>query len=292
VTPDLLCIGESFDDLIFLDLDRLPRAGEEIRTGRFLATIGGGAVITAVVAARSGLRARVVSALSARAVARLRAERVPSLNLRKPREATAITAALSTRRDRSFVTFTGVNDRLDDRIFSRRHTLRARHVHFAFAPRDCRRWAVTVHRLRERGVVTSWDFGWNDSLARAPGFRELLASLDYVFVNRQEALRYARARTLASAVARWKRLARQTVIKLGASGSRWISRDRDLLVRVRRRTPVDTTGAGDAFNAGFLVAIARGLPPRACLRLANETGAASTQHAGGIGAQLTPRDRA
>jgi sugar/nucleoside kinase (ribokinase family) len=282
VKPDLLCVGESFDDLIFLELDRLPRAGEEIRTPRFLATVGGGAVITAVVAARLGLRARVISALSTPAVARLRAEGVSSLNLRKPREATAITAALSTRRDRSFVTFTGVNDRLDDRLHAMRRRFRARHVHFAFSPRDCRRWALTVRRLRDRGAITSWDFGWNDRLARAPGFRELLASLDYVLVNSQEALLYARARTLASAVARWQRLAPQTVIKMGGAGSRWISRDRDLLVRVRRRTPVDTTGAGDAFNAGFLVALARGLSARACLRFANETGAAATQHAGGI----------
>jgi sugar/nucleoside kinase (ribokinase family) len=136
--------------------------------------------------------------------------------------------------------------------------------------------------LRARGTVTSWDFGWNDQLARAPGFRELLASLDYVFVNKQEALLYARARSLASAVARWKRWAPQTVIKLGAAGSRWISADHDLLVSVRPRATVDTTGAGDAFNAGFLVALARGLNPRACLRLANATGAASTQHAGGL----------
>jgi len=282
VTPELLCVGESFDDLIFLDLDRLPRAGEEIRTGRFLATIGGGAVITAVVAARLGLRARVISALSAFAAARLRAEGVSSLNLRKPREATAITVALSTRRDRSFVTFTGVNDRLDDRIFSVRRTLRARHVHFAFTPRDCRRWAAVVRHVRERGATTSWDFGWNDRLTRAPGFRELLASLDYVLVNRQEALLYAGARTLASAVARWKRLAPQIVIKLGGAGSRWIAADRDLRVPVRRRVPVDTIGAGDAFNAGFLVALARGFSPRACLRLANAAGSASTQHAGGV----------
>jgi sugar/nucleoside kinase (ribokinase family) len=279
---DLLCIGESFDDLIFLDLDRLPRAGEEIRTDRFVATVGGGVVITAVAAARLGLRTRVISALSVPAVARLRAEGVSSVNLRRPREAPAITAALSTPRDRSFVTFTGVNDRLDGRLYAMRRRLRAPYVHCAFAPRDCRRWATHVRWLRARGTVTSWDFGWNDQLARAPGFRELLASLDYVFVNKQEALLYARARSLASAVARWKRWAPQTVITLGAAGSRWISVDHDLLVSVRPRATVDTTGAGDAFNAGFLVALARGLNPRACLRLANATGAAATQHAGGL----------
>jgi sugar/nucleoside kinase (ribokinase family) len=43
----LFCAGEAFEDLIFVNLDRLPELGEEIKTDQFTATIGGGAVITA-----------------------------------------------------------------------------------------------------------------------------------------------------------------------------------------------------------------------------------------------------
>ena len=45
---------------------------------------------------------------------------------------------------------------------------------------------------------------------------------------------------------------------------------------------VDSTGAGDAFNGGFLCGVLRGLPPRACLRLGNFVGARSTRRAGGL----------
>ena len=79
VTPvpgtDLLTVGEAFEDLIFLDLDRLPRPGEEVKTSRFVATVGGGAVITAVAAARLGVSVRILSGLSDAACARL-ADRV------------------------------------------------------------------------------------------------------------------------------------------------------------------------------------------------------------------------
>src|SRR4029453_12419309 len=59
----LLCAGEAFEDLIFVGLDRLPELGEEIKTDRFTATIGGGAVITSVKAARPGMRTQLLSAL-------------------------------------------------------------------------------------------------------------------------------------------------------------------------------------------------------------------------------------
>ena len=52
----LLCAGEAFEDLIFVGLDRLPELGEEVKTDRFTSTIGGGAVITAVKAARLGMQ--------------------------------------------------------------------------------------------------------------------------------------------------------------------------------------------------------------------------------------------
>jgi sugar/nucleoside kinase (ribokinase family) len=278
----LLCVGEAFTDLIFLRMQRIPRAGEELRTGHFAATVGGGAVITAVAASRIGLRARVMSALGPDAVARLRAERVSLVNLIRPGERSAVSVAISTVRDRSFVTFDGVNDQLEGRLWRRLRDIRAPFVHFAFAPRDCARWAAVVRRLQQNGSVTSWDFGWHQNLASRRGFHALAAAVDYLFLNQQEAMMYAGTRTLARAVEAWRTRTRPTIIKLGAAGSRWIGPNLDLHVTGRRRAAVDTTGAGDAFNGGFLAGLARGLAPRDCLRLGNAVGAAVTQKPGGL----------
>jgi len=279
---DLVTAGEAFDDFIFFDLDALPQPGHELKTNAFVRTVGGGAVITAVAAARLGLRCAVVSGLSADAVQLLRRERVSAQNVRRRDEAAAITVALSTRRDRRYVTFNGMNERLCRRIRTIVPRLRARHLHFAFYPRPCRPWIGVVEALRRRGASTSWDFGWNPALARDPHLRPLAAAVDYLFLNRDEAVLYARQSRLVPAIDRWRRSPRPVVIKLGADGSRVVGGGVDVRAPAARTRVVDTTGAGDAFNAGFLVSILRGDALPRALRFANRVGARSTRFAGGI----------
>jgi sugar/nucleoside kinase (ribokinase family) len=286
---DLLTVGEAFQDLIFVGLPHLPRPGEELRTSRFVATIGGGAVITATAAARLGARTAIVSALSREAAAALRRDQVRVVNVKRPAEAHAVTVSLSTARDRSFVTFNGVNDRLEARLPAALARQRARHVHLAFAPRDCARWTRIVERLRARGTTTSWDFGWSPPLRAAAGFGALVGSADFIFVNEAEAALYARRRGIDKALAYWRRAARNTIVKLGPRGSRWISgadhgarTPNDISAPAPRVRALDTTGAGDAFNGGFLVAWLSGRPPRECLRRGNLVGARSTLTPGGV----------
>jgi sugar/nucleoside kinase (ribokinase family) len=282
VRADLVVVGESFEDFVFFGLPRLPGPGEEIKTGSFYQTVGGGAVITAVGAARLGLRTSVLSALSAGAARVLKGEGVAVRNLRRPSELGALSVALSTKGNRSFVTFNGVNDVLEPRLASAVPRIAARHVHFAFFPRACRRWVRIAKRLRERGITTSWDFGWNEGLLRDSRFPDLIGALDYAFVNEQEAALYARAKSAAAAVPFWRRHTRNAVIKLGPRGCRWISPGGDLSSPPIRVRAVETTGAGDAFNAGFIFGLLRGLGPVATLRAANFVGGMSTRAAGGI----------
>ena len=280
--PDLLSVGEAFEDFIFVGLDRLPRLGEEVKTSVFFRSIGGGAVITAVAAARLGIRTRVVSGLSRDAVARLRREHVQVANLRRDGEPHALTASMSTRSNRAFVTFNGVNDALEERLPAALDGARTRHAHFAFFPRDCGRWERLVGVLRARGIGTSWDFGWSEALLADRRFPYLVNALDWVFFNEQEAVLYARRLHLDAALALWRAHPRNVVVKMGARGSRILSGGTELHAAPTRVRVVDTTGAGDAFNGGFLVGLLRGCSPRTCLQIGNFVGAMSCRVPGGI----------
>jgi sugar/nucleoside kinase (ribokinase family) len=288
-TPQLLCAGEAFDDLVFVGLERLPAPGEEVRTQRFLATIGGGAVITAVAAARLGVDVALASGLSDAAAARLRSERIRVTNVRKRGEPHAITAALSTSTERAFVTFDGVNTRLERRLIPVLHSTRARHVHLALFPRDARFWAGQVTQLCTRKITTSWDFGWNDTLARDPGLPALIDALDLMFVNESEAALYAGADNLEAALPFWRARKSIVVIKLGAAGSRAVGPGGEWSAPAARVATVDTTGAGDAFNGGFLAVWLETSSLSRSLAAGNRIGAASTRKAGGI--EALPRRR-
>ena len=269
---------------MFHGLPRLPEPGEELRTTQFSRTSGGGTLITAVAAARCGARVGVVSALGPASAERLAAESIRAVNLRRPDEPHAVSVALSTRRDRAFVTFDGVNDALEARLLSsfRRRLPRARHLHLALGPRDLPAWVDVLDRCRRGGVTTSWDFGWHADLRDRTGFTELLGALDWVFVNEREARHYARAATLARAVGRWKSLARRTVIKQGPRGATIIADGQVLRAPALEVPVVDTTGAGDAFNGGFLVALLAGRNHRECLKAGVRIGSLSTRAAGGL----------
>jgi sugar/nucleoside kinase (ribokinase family) len=281
----LLCAGEAFEDLVFVGVERLPRPGEEVRTDRFSATVGGGAVIAAVAAAGLGLEVALASGLSDAASRRLRREGIRVENLRKPGEPHAVTAAISTSAERAFVTFDGMNAQLGRRLPPVLRSTRANHVHLALYPRDTTAWARHLRTLRGRRISTSWDFGWNDVLARDPGLTSLIDALDVVFVNEKEAALYANTRNLRRALPYWRERRPLVVIKRGSKGSCAIDASGgEWSAKAPAVRSIDTTGAGDAFNGGFLTAWLRGRPVAACLAAGNRIGAASTRRAGGIDA--------
>ena len=282
IAADLVCVGESFEDLIFAGLEHLPKLGEEIRTSSFVRTFGGGATITAVGASRLGVATRIVSGLSDGAAARLRAEGVQVENLRKRPEPHAVTVALSTPKDRAFATFEGVNATMGPRFVSALAKVRARIVHCALCPRDIVPLVHELEAARKRGTLVSLDFGHDLNLARDKNLPRLIAESDFLLINEDEAKLYSRQDSLSRAEVFWREHSKNTVIKLGPRGSRWISAKGTVEEPATQVRAVDTTGAGDAFNAGFLAGVLSGLSPRRILRLGTIVGARSTGALGGL----------
>lgn len=129
-----------------------------------------------------------------------------------------------------------------------------------------------LHRARAAGARTWLDPGWDTDSWTTGGVdevRALLADVDVFLPNTDEV---AAITGEADAVAGGRELAKITrigvVVKAGADGAWWIARDGDPVhVAAPGVSVVDTTGAGDALNAGVLVGLRRGLPMSEALRL-------------------------
>ena len=283
----LLVAGESFEDLIFAGLPRLPGPGEEIRTDVFTRTFGGGALITSAWARSLGLGVELLTALPPGAIRILRNEGIQVHNFRRPREPHAVTACLSLGAERSFATFPGVNYELEERLLGAlgggKESPSGGALLLALPPTHCPLWAEWQVRRRQMGVQIPevfWDFGYDEGLPGRPGFGLLLASATGIFVNEQEAALYDRGGRLLSRAAENGTL---VVVKLGAGGATVLGQPE---TTVAAPIPIhgvrDTTGAGDAFAAGFLARRLRGGTLTDQLAAGNVCGVRSVQRLGGL----------
>jgi sugar/nucleoside kinase (ribokinase family) len=286
----MIAVGEFFFDLIFYRLKRLPRMGEELFTPNFGFTLGGGAPNTGITAARLGRKVEIVTvlgdtALDAFAIQSLARDGVGTRLVRRhPVSMGAITVSVSLDKDRFLLTHPGSNVFLENYVLApatRRKLSTASHVHFALSARDWKPYAALVRSLKKQRVTTSWDLGWNPQAVHRPGFREVIGALDVAFFNRAEALHYAKESSPEKAIRKLARPGQVVVVKLGAAGAMALGSEGLERAPGMKVKSLDTTGAGDAFNGGFLHAWLDGAKLRDCLRAGNVCGALSTTRPGG-----------
>jgi sugar/nucleoside kinase (ribokinase family) len=286
----LIAAGEFFFDLIFYQLESLPRMGEELVTPNFSLALGGGAPNTGIAAARLGRKVQLASVLGNTSLDRFAIEELAkegigrSLIQQKSGTMGALTVSVSLIKDRFFLTYPGSNVFLERYLLApatRKRLTSGGHVHFGLSPRDWKPYADLVHWLKKQKVTTSWDLGWHPEAVQLPGFRELYAALDVVFLNKIEALRYAGEKTPEKAMRKLASPGQVIVVKLGSAGAMALGPEGLAKAAGIKVETVDTTGAGDAFNGGFLHRWMDGASLQDCLLAGNVCGALSTTKPGG-----------
>jgi sugar/nucleoside kinase (ribokinase family) len=144
--------------------------------------------------------------------------------------------------------------------------------------------------LRELGITTSLDVVFNIRMDD-PKLRSVLwaalPQLDCFIANDQEAARLTGEddHGKAAAVLR-NRGAKSVIIKLGEAGCYGLSDSFSGIVPATQVDVVDTTGAGDAFAAGFIAALTRDDDFRSACMAGNRAGAKICTRLGAITAWL------
>jgi sugar/nucleoside kinase (ribokinase family) len=295
---DVIVAGNIYCDLVFAGLPSAPALGVEQRTERFAMTAGGGAFITAAGLARLRVRAGARAyigrdALGDFQLAALRRARIDlSQVVRHPTLGAGISVAFSTGDDRGFLTYPGCADDGGRRLRARDLPAlrRAHHVHFAGMPPPFGERLRLLDGLAAARVTTSLDIGWHPARYGDPAFREVIRRVTIFLPSWRDAQWLTGRATPEDAVMALADLVAVPVIKLGAAGAIGLEDGHPVRVAPPAVAPVDTTGAGDAFNAGFLWAYLRGEPLRRCLLAGNVCGALSTRAPGGAAAFPTLRE--
>jgi len=285
---DVAVVGEIYLDHIFTGFDRWPQPGEEAYAPHYAREVGGGAAITACALAKLGRSVDLVGVIGAGDAVwignRLRAFDVSDDGLVKSGENTGVTVAVSIHEDRSFFSHAGANKQLQGMLGTEAmwaSLCKARHVHFAL-PLEREPGLRLLAALRSRGCTTSLDVGFHPKWLQAPPNLDICRAVDYFLPNEKEAALFCGAEGVDYLTFAQQQGLSRPVLKRGRLGAAMIADG----IRHEASPPsvsvIDTTGAGDVFDAGFIDAYLDGAVPQDCLRRACACGALSTRAAGAL----------
>jgi sugar/nucleoside kinase (ribokinase family) len=293
---DLLVLGDANPDLVLTgDVDPAFGQAERLVDEAHL-TVGGSGAIVATGAARLGLHVGFCGVVGDDTFGRFlrdeldrRGVDVGGLLLDAARP-TGVTVVLARPTDRAILTHAGTIDDLRTDLIDPARLARARHVHVSsyflqqsLAPE----LPALFERVRAGGATTSVDPNWDPSGRWDGGLRDLLGHIDVFLPNATEATRIAGIDELDDAVLALAERAGVVVAKAGAGGALAAHAERLVRAAAPAIEALDTTGAGDAFDAGYLTSMLAGDPLERSLAIANACGALSTRALGGVDAQPT-----
>lgn len=285
---DLVVVGEIYVDHVLTGFTKWPQPGEEVYAQDYALDLGGGAAITACTLARLGRSVSLIGAIGANErewiLQRLSEFGVSCTEVRCGEGRTGITVSVSSHVDRSFFTYLGANARLEEQLADEalmEHMGQARHIHFAM-PITAQLAKKLLDKLNASATATSLDVGHHAEWLQDAANLSTCARVDYLLPNEREARMIcdgdARDYLNFTRSHRWP----NGVVKMGAGGAMMRSNGGAVRAFPPNVRTVDTTGAGDAFNAGFIDGLLDGEDSAECLRRGCVCGSLSTRAAGAL----------
>jgi sugar/nucleoside kinase (ribokinase family) len=293
---DVVVVGELNADLI-LSGDVSPAFGQvEKLIDDATLTIGSSSAIFACGIARLGLRTAFIGTVGDDAfghfmIESLAAHHIDTSGVRMDANLkTGLSVILSQRTDRAILTYLGSIAALQFSQIDHSILRRARHLHMgSYFLLDGLRADVPAlfKAAHQYGLTVSLDTNYDPSEQWDGGLSDTLQHTDIFLPNETELLAITHKKDVSSALDALAATVSITAIKCGAKGGVLRQGQNTITADSLKVNVVDTTGAGDSFDAGFVYGYLQKWTPQRSLRLACVCGALSTQGAGGTAAQPT-----
>ena len=272
-------------DLLFEGLPRIPNEGEELYSRGFSLQMGGGVSATLLNLAGLGVPVRIQTGLGNDMFSDFARRTFASFGVEPYNLADGttgiplnISAALLTPSDRTFVSYTDGLPMDDARIYE--NSRGAKIVQMGVGSLEAYR------RLKADGAILVFDTGWDDAMSLET-YREYLELADYYTPNQKEALKITGTDQPADAARVLTQFFDNVIVKLDKDACLILEDGQE---RIIPNIPVvhrDSTGAGDAFLAGFLYGLYHDYSFAQSVLFGNITGGTCVTAVGCLTARLT-----
>lgn len=287
---DISVLGELNCDLILYGLPSVLEPEREHLADDFSMTLGSSSAIFAHNISLLGSRVGFTSCIGGDPLGKFCVQRliesgvdisgVKSLSDKN----TGVTVILPRGKNRQILSYLGTTIDLKYAHLDFEYLSNASHFHLSsfFLLRALRPSLPQVFsQMKKASLTTSLDTNDDPEDIWADDIRSALKNVDVFMPNEREAYKLTSTNNIDSALEALSQLVPLVVIKCGAQGA-FAKRGKDHFhARALSLEPIDTVGAGDSFNAGFLHKFIRGANLQDCLEYGNAGAALSTTRAGG-----------
>ncbi|SNT41874.1 Sugar or nucleoside kinase, ribokinase family [Granulicella rosea] len=288
---DVTIAGEINMDLILYGLPQEMAVERELLAQRFAMTLGSSSAILAHNLAALGLKVGFITKvgkdpLGATAMEWLRDAQVDlsRVMIAGGEAQTGVTLLLPHGSTRHILTYPGLMAEMTAAELDVDYLASSRHFHVSsiFLQTGLRAELPALCRtLKGRGLTISLDTNDDPDDLWGEPLEELLGIVDVFLPNEDEAKRITGAIDAEAAISLLALRVPVVAVKCGARGSLVQAGGHRWKADPRIVTPMDTIGAGDSYNAGFLKGYLAGLPLQRCAEMGNATAALSVLRQGG-----------
>ena len=198
-----------------------------------------------------------------------------------------ITSAIILPKDRTFYTYGKGNIEPDDKALETFYSI-------ARGSKICMMqlggFLPVYKKLKEEGTILVLDTGWDDEMS-IKKYRDYLELADYYTPNRKEAMKITGSDTPEDAAHALKQYFEKVVVKVDADGCIGIDGDEEFFVpSIEEFVNVDSTGAGDAFLAGFMYGLFYDYSLKDCIKFGNVTGGKAVTAVGALSGYVSEKE--
>lgn len=285
--------GSTNVDLLYQGFDRLAGVGEELYCKDFSLQLGGGLPATLINLGRLGIETKIATELGNDIFSNFAKEKfiengVTPTNLYEGEKIPLnITSAIILPKDRTFYSYGKGTIEPDEKAMETFYNI-------ATGSKICMMqlggFLPVYKKLKEEGTILVLDTGWDDEMSFEK-YDEYLSIADYYTPNRKEALRITGTDNEKEAAYALKKYFDRVVVKVDADGCIGIDGDDYFFCpSIEEFKNVDSTGAGDAFLAGFMYGLFYDYPLKDCIEYGNITGGKAVTAVGALSGYVTEKE--